>query len=704
MKKNRYSQFLNSGLIVLTLLMSFGCKKEMDSSSVDGTAQLLFNVSGVNTLAANNGNNKLSISKVASAQPSSNYMNLSDQVGVMYSAHEVYNDIPLANSSSASKINGKMAALTTSPVDNGIKYRILVYNNDTGVLVNVVDATVGVTASVSVEAGVNYMWYAYSYNATDGLLPLVFNGGDPILDVLPNNEILWAQSASPVTATALPIDLTINFMHKVAELAIEIKTDNLYGALEEITATFDEDYFYAGILNIKTGTLTRSTSAFDSPVLTIGDFKAVSSADSTTYRAYIYTAHETPLTNIKLIIKSLKIKMDNGESKVLLTTSQTPKEIVFNFQTPAIDKSHVASVDLRYTIATKKILHVTGKGNNDYEKFAFAAQPTTTGGRPPYMMLKEERNFGTASNSIVTTGGFTHMTVLDEVIKVAGASLVRDALVSFQPDIVIITLYYTMTNDDITALSNYLNKGGVVIMFVDNATNNAGELASRQLFINTVFGTGTAINLVQSPHYGAGSLFRMNHESAINDRIINGPFGNLSGQFWGQDTHAALIAEGLPVGSGPNQATVYSDPKAANVDQQPTGHVMFKHNTKNLFWIGNSSFLSTSAGRTVGGWTNGDLREPFATVDLSLSQFNTENLDRNYTYYPMPKRYGYTAFGVGYNATPESMVYNAPLFANLMAWALYQSEFFGIRNNIPADITDWNVVEDSFNVNISNNL
>jgi len=109
---------------------------------------------------------------------------------------------------------------------------------------------------------------------------------------------------------------------------------------------------------------------------------------------------------------------------------------------------------------------------------------------------------------------------------------------------------------------------------------------------------------------------------------------------------------------------------------------MFKHNSKNFFWIGDGSFLSHVADGHK-GWSTGWNAEPFATVNFSVQE-NIYDPKFNYTHYPMPKNYGYDYLNPNIGnvgASYHTMVYNAPLFANLMAWAVYQSEFFGKNKN-----------------------
>lgn len=59
----------------------------------------------------------------------------------------------------------------------------------------------------------------------------------------------------------------------------------------------------------------------------------------------------------------------------------------------------------------------------------------------------------------------------------------------------------------------------------------------------------------------------------------------------------------LPVGTGPNQVTLYSGTKGMNSQYPATGPVMFKHNSKNLFWTGDGNWLATGMNIRSGFYT-----------------------------------------------------------------------------------------------------
>lgn len=73
-----------------------------------------------------------------------------------------------------------------------------------------------------------------------------------------------------------------------------------------------------------------------------------------------------------------------------------------------------------------------------------------------------------------------------------------------------------------------------------------------------------------------------------NDKILNGQVGDARGQYWGEDAGTTLGIVNVPL----SQVTVYSYGQAINRTGSNSGITMFKHNTKNFFYIGDGGFVS----------------------------------------------------------------------------------------------------------------
>lgn len=449
MKKDIYSRLLYSSVVFLTLFTIFSCKKEKEESAIEESAYLVFNVGEMNSFAPSTGKHKASSANTqATNNTEASLLKLNKKVSLAYSskAAPIETRMETGNYSSP-RIKAKAAS--TTPVRGGIKYRILLYDATTNELIKNVEATVGITESIPVQVGTSYKWYAYSYNGQENIPPPTIVNSQPIIATLPDKELIWASSGeTPITAAAVLLPLTINFEHKVAEFILEIDTKNLFGKITGINATFVEDYFHTGTLNIQSGVVTTESTPYTSPIISEIDFEPLSQFDSTVFRAKIYTSNEQRIGNIKVKINSLSIKFDNGITQDLLTAANPAKEVEFIFTNPSIAKSHVASIDLRYNIPTKTILHVTGTNHDDDRKWAFAAQPyerdltapwsaQPEANRAPFNMIKEPRNFGNLPSSLVHTTGFNHLRCLND------GSL--DTKLALEPDIVILPFTIPLT-------------------------------------------------------------------------------------------------------------------------------------------------------------------------------------------------------------------------------------------------------------------
>ena len=568
---------------------------------------------------------------------------------------------------------------STSQMDNTHRYRLVLYNVTTGQIEQNVESRVDRNVVVKVTPGNDYQWFAYSYNSPKAVDEPLVENNQMAVQTFADREFLWISSGStPITATVESIPVNIIFEHKVAEFVIEIDTENLFGEITDIEVALAEtNTFSRGVFDIRSGSFIN-VSPYTTSAFTMDDFKPLVGSSSI-YQAKLYTTDPQSLSNVNMSISKLTVQQSNGDVKELVKSTDVPKSVAFTFNNPSVSKSHVASLNLKYRIPTKTILHVTGNGNNDDHKWSFAAQPyernlsgswsaAPASNFGPFNMLHEPRNFGSLANSVVYTDGFIHRRCMD-VGELDKKLTTPDSI----PDIVVIAVYYKLDANDVTELVKYINNGGVVIMMTDSGV--PAEVPLVEGFLRTFLGnTAGTITLSTEATYNGGTFFKLDPTNTINDHILNGPFGNLRDGNWGVDTHPLVVADNLPIGSGPNEVTLYSATQARNRPETSTKGNMFKHNSKSFFWIGDGSFLSTPNG-SHSGWSTGYHGEPFATVKLP-SQPGPDPL-HNYEHYPVPKRYGQDYNGTGYTA--GDMVHNAPLFANLMTWALFESERNGIN-------------------------
>lgn len=317
-----------------------------------------------------------------------------------------------------------------------------------------------------------------------------------------------------------------------------------------------------------------------------------------------------------------------GNQNITLSGTGTPSSTSIKTMTITSDSqggvSTTCSVNVIVVIPTKIIVHLGGTGDHGYSAEEDASKN----------LMDAPANFGTLANSVVKFQGFTHLTPAN------GAPAI--AAINAKPDIVITGYPYIPSASEITALVDYLNKGGVVIAQLEETTSIQSLM--RSIFANP------QINTIG--RNGGGAVYPMIN---ISDEILNGPFGDVRGKNWGEDASATVSIEGISEAF----ITSYTGSSAINSTSVFAGTTMFKHKNLNLFYVGDAGFLSNfNANGTIASNT----AYPFAT--------NTSN-------FPVAK----TAYGFAGNGnTGGSMaVQNSIIFANVVAWAIKQAEFNGIN-------------------------
>lgn len=213
-----------------------------------------------------------------------------------------------------------------------------------------------------------------------------------------------------------------------------------------------------------------------------------------------------------------------------------------------------------------------------------------------------------------------------------------------QPDVVLYFAYGAAPTANLTqALINYINKGGCVIYGSADGTS-----AAVNILLNGIFGESNA----QAQIAGTGTVDDNTYPIAnlSNDPIINGPFGNLSGRYWGEDNAStgSVIVTQLPANSVQIASANNSFGKTT-VD--PEYSIVWYNESKNFVYFGDSVGASSSST----SWLE------YPTIYTS-------------TGFPKSKYYG------NYPLSSQSQyVYNAALEMNAVAWAVKKAAISGIN-------------------------
>lgn len=279
-----------------------------------------------------------------------------------------------------------------------------------------------------------------------------------------------------------------------------------------------------------------------------------------------------------------------------------------------------------------------------------------TPGRGSYEVLTSPNNFGQNENSIVKTEGFDIIyPAINGFPNLTQTSYIMDQLTNKKVDICYIgqDIYAGGASGEQIllrqALIDFVNKKGVLVLFWEaNPSSNGGaQVLFRQLFSNP--------NITQSAvSTGAGAVYKT---TAVNDDVLNGPFGDVRNKYWGEDASWAMSIANLPSG----EIDVYSwgDDYTSTADAAYLANVTgFKHKSLNLVYFGDGGFCSSVYSATSGNTQTGNTLCPF--------NWDPTNM------FPTPKpNYGKT--------TPVYSVYNSTIWANTLAWALKQAQFNGIN-------------------------
>ncbi|OPB85154.1 hypothetical protein BAZ10_01975 [Elizabethkingia occulta] len=525
-------------------------------------------------------------------------------------------------------------------------YRILIYDNNTGELWNTVQATVGTEIRLDVAKGGSYTWYAYSYNDTSNI-PAPANTANPTIDTAIDKDLLYATGSIniPVTPSgqyqAYPVNILFN--HKVAQVKVRIDATVLaqYATINGIKASFVENNY------IKTGT-------FDIKGNSMGNLQVVPTTDIFTttsptniWEAVYYTADPVSLASYKINITDLPVTFKDVDASMAnrnLATyngngpAVTPT-FTFNFTGPTAGQTLLGVANLKYTPTLKRIVHYSGGS----AAVGYASQSGTG-----WKFLQSDYNFGTSANSLVNVakpwpGTTASSTTAAPANYTSSETTFRGYLTAAnKPDIVIMGVLGDITLASTrTALVNYINGGGVVIMLYEN-TSYASS------FLNELLGV---TNITQRTLSGAGSMYPTNN---TNDEILNGIFGDARLQYWGEDANFSQGILNLPT----TEATIYAYGQAINATSNANNAnavSMFKLKNKSLFFVGDGGFTSNIEGNAS------SIICPFRT-------------DYTNTYRPVPKPYG--GAGAGYTAQSKS-AYNSIIFGNVMQWAIKRAEYYG---------------------------
>lgn len=313
---------------------------------------------------------------------------------------------------------------------------------------------------------------------------------------------------------------------------------------------------------------------------------------------------------------------------------------------------------------TKRILTI---GANAVYRFGYVLEPNTA----PRAFVDASINFGTDPNSAVTMeqfpddypvgdlDGIRSPTPGGQVLDFNSAKnnafhvefmsttngrmrgewirtdVLKDLLENFKPHIILTGQAICYEAADIALIVDFVNKGGVFLMFNEYYPSVANTNNMVQALLTT---KGTGSNKTESYNNIHYKLL----DSYPKDPILEGPFyeGSLAGKEWGSD---GICLHGF-TGLSKDEVQVYSF-------RHDDAALFFRHKTKPFVFIGDGGFLSNPQ-RFIGDSYQGSyVYCPFAI---------------NSAYQPIPR--------INYTNARNLPVYNSQLFGNILTWAVDWAE------------------------------
>ncbi len=308
-------------------------------------------------------------------------------------------------------------------------------------------------------------------------------------------------------------------------------------------------------------------------------------------------------------------------------------------------KDGVATCDIKVIACIKKKKYLSIGGDN----VGYTLGPNTLGladieRSPVWAMFSDPTNFGALEESVfkiesvdasdfIPNAGYGD----NEGINVLTADVLRDLLMVQKPDICFLGYYNSAgwTPEKTQVFKDYLEAGGIVIANCQLAS------AAKSLF-DGIFNLPSLISNQRS-----GYVFTITGNN--DDTVINGPFGNVRGKYWGTDAGDLSTLSNVPS----DQFYIYSSgPDAQGGDVGISEVSMARHRSLNFFYCGEGAWYA--------GYYDNTPRNTISPFWIDLN-----------THKPIDKpNYGYTS---------TRTVSNSTLMANLLSWALTEAEFNGIN-------------------------
>lgn len=347
MKKtnNLASKFALAAFFALGTLAVTSCNKDNNQTGQEvptGSSQIIVRIAGISDGASNS--SKGSKSSIASHKTSSSKSIELVSGNGFDAVIAVDNQIP------ASTKTPSLRAANGTPVSSnmiaGTKYRLFLYKKTgaTYTYENSYEFTVGQETPIDVKKGASYKWVALSYNNGEAVAN---RGTDDQLLLPENKDVLFASSTADLTIGDSTSPINITFNRLFSRIGIELNTKGMFGPMNAATVTVTGHSTKTATVDLTTGALALAQTA-STPAISFASFINITEGDASQKIAYFYTADETPQA-IKVVVKDLSIKLDNGTNRVFSTSTLSQTQAI----APERGKNHRLLLGLTESALTR---------------------------------------------------------------------------------------------------------------------------------------------------------------------------------------------------------------------------------------------------------------------------------------------------------------------------------------------------------------
>ncbi|MBS9848132.1 invasin [Vibrio alginolyticus] len=272
------------------------------------------------------------------------------------------------------------------------------------------------------------------------------------------------------------------------------------------------------------------------------------------------------------------LKWETSDPNVISIDSRTGRAIGENKGKAVVT---VTSPDNKYTdsleIEVIAELHIVGSG---YDRWGSNISAISGGinVNAPNAIFRSKSNFGD-ENAVVR---FRADFVFENIGYLGTDSKLEDALTREKPP-ALVEIGYPVTPNatNINLLRDFLYDGGAVMFYTETADGTRG-------LMRAIFG-----DQVQAGTFAWGGAV---HQYAnIKDPILNGPFGDIRGGYWGQDNLATAYVYNLPANSyiSYSNAFDWSASEGATRDEEYKNYsTSLRHKRLKFVWAGDAGFTS----------------------------------------------------------------------------------------------------------------